>query len=598
MRPHNRFSLGILTAGFIALLTVNPLWPQSYSQARIVRLSFVEGNVTVQRPDVEAWAEAPVNTPLQQGFKLSTGENSYAEVQFENGGTIRLGQLGLLDFTELQLSPDGSKINHVELRQGYATFHPLPSHLGESLQVGTPYGTLAAQGGTEFRVDLDRGLERVEVINGTVDVQSNLGGMTLEKDSVLVMQPNSSEPTAVSQGITQDDWDQWVNDRENQIASGAAGPSPDNYTGDETEGTYGWTDLLQYGTWSDVPGAGYGWIPNGVNFGWAPYSMGQWCWYPGWGYTWIGAEPWGWLPYHYGGWRSIPGKGWIWFPGSLRRWSPAQVTWFHGPGWVGWVPRTHGNDNAIACGSNCGGGVVSASTFRHGGVLTPNLMLGINPTTGEKVREPGITPSMAAKLPGMAVPRAAAQSHGFQSTPARGAVEAGAPTIVTTSPGLRNSSATRPNSTVVYDPQDGSYVNGHRVTAPQPPASPAGASAFTPAVSGPGLIQPMPLGSSETSGRPAENPVFGQPRSAPGSRPIVSVPPARGFGYSAQPSAGSQPAKQGPSVPNGNASGGRSGGSQAGESHVSGGASSGGHASSAPAGGGHAGGGSAGGGHH
>src|SRR5208282_3439935 len=125
MKPRMRFSIGILIAGFIALLTVTPVWAQSHSHARIVRLSFVEGSVTVQRPDVQAWAEAPVNTPLQEGFQLSTGENSYAEIQFENGGTIRLGQLALLNFTELEMDPRGGKINHVELRQGYATFHPL-----------------------------------------------------------------------------------------------------------------------------------------------------------------------------------------------------------------------------------------------------------------------------------------------------------------------------------------------------------------------------------------------------------------------------------------------------------------------------------------
>src|SRR5208282_2329060 len=133
MKPRIRFSLEILAAGFIALLAVNPVWAQSNSHARIVRLSFVEGDVTVQRPDVQAWAEAPVNTPLQEGFKLSTGENSYAEIQFENGGTIRLGELALLDLTELELAPNGDKINHVELRQGYATFHPLSSDRGDSL---------------------------------------------------------------------------------------------------------------------------------------------------------------------------------------------------------------------------------------------------------------------------------------------------------------------------------------------------------------------------------------------------------------------------------------------------------------------------------
>ena len=567
MKPRIRFSLGILTAGFIALLTVIPVWAQSYSHARIVRLSFVEGDVTVQRPDVQAWAEAPVNTPLQEGFKLSTGENSFAEIQFENGGTIRLGQLALLDFTELELAPNGGKINHVELRQGYATFHPLSSDRGDSLQVGTPYGTLIAQGGTQFRVDLDQGLERVEVFNGTVEVQSNLGAMTIEKDSVLVMQPGASEPTIVSQGITKDDWDQWVDDREARVEMPPTGPSPNTYAGDAAEATYGWTDLLQYGSWSNVPGAGYGWTPTLVTTGWAPYSSGQWCWYPGWGYTWIGAEPWGWLPYHYGGWDFIPGRGWVWFPGSLRTWSPSQVTWFHGPNWVGWIPRPHRKDGAIACGNNCGGGVVSTSTFRHGGLLTSNLMLGVNPTTGERVSEPGIIPTTAAKLPGPAVSLPAAQSQGFRGNPAHAPVGAGIPTTATTSPGARHAGAATPNSAIVYDPQQDSYVNGHRVTTPhESPASPAGASAPTTPAANPGLIQPVPVGSREPSGRARGKSRTRQPNPAMGSGPIRPVPvgprwvPRQAVTRTLTPlrqTTGNPPAKQGPSGPISNPSGGR-----------------------------------------
>ena len=577
MKPYIRFLSRTLTAGFIALLTINPAWAQSNSHARIVRLSFVEGDVTVQRPDVQAWAEAPVNTPLQEGFKLSTGENSFAEIQFENGGTIRLGQLSLLDFPVLELAPNGGKINHVELHQGYATFHPLSSRLGESLQVGTPYGTLIAQGGAEFRVDLDPGLERVEVFQGGVAVQSNLGAMTLEKDSVLVMQPGTSDPTVVSQGITKDDWDQWVDNREDRTEVSPNGPSPDTYTDDAAEAPYGWSDLQQYGSWSDVPGEGFGWIPWAAT-GWAPYASGQWCWYPGWGYTWIGSEPWGWLPYHYGGWKFLPGTGWVWFPGSFRTWSPSRVTWFHGPNWVGWIPRQDPKDGAIACGNNCGGGAVSTSTFRHGGLLTSNLMLGFNPTTGERVKEPGIIPSTAAKLPGRAVSLPAAQSQGLGTKPAHTPMGAGIPnTATTTSSGSRRATATPSNSTIVYDPQHDDYINGHRVTTPQQsPATQAATSAPIKPAANPRSIQPVPAGSRDTSGRPAGNQESPQPNST-------------GISF----------AKQAPSGSNSNPSGGRAaaGGSQAGGSHVGGG-SAGSHSSPPPAGGGHAGGAPAGGGHH
>ncbi|MBI1984286.1 MAG: hypothetical protein HYS61_08820, partial [Acidobacteria bacterium] len=97
-------------------------WAEEYSHARIVRLSFVEGTVTVERPDVEEWAAALVNTPIQEGFKVSTGEDGFTEVEFENVSTARLGQLSLLEFTQLVLAPSGGKINRLTLHEGYATF--------------------------------------------------------------------------------------------------------------------------------------------------------------------------------------------------------------------------------------------------------------------------------------------------------------------------------------------------------------------------------------------------------------------------------------------------------------------------------------------
>ena len=55
------------------------------SHVRVVRLSFVEGTVTVRRPGSEEWASASVNTPIEEGFSIATGKKSFAEVQFENG---------------------------------------------------------------------------------------------------------------------------------------------------------------------------------------------------------------------------------------------------------------------------------------------------------------------------------------------------------------------------------------------------------------------------------------------------------------------------------------------------------------------------------
>ncbi len=528
MRSLFRFSQVLPISGFIALLAAGLACAQTSSSARVIRLSFVEGSVTVQRPDVQTWAEAPVNTPLQEGFKLSTGENSYAEIQFENGGTIRLGELSLLDLKELGLAANGGKNDHVELRQGYATFHLLPSDRGGLLQVDTVNGSLIARGGTLFRVDLDQEAERVEVFDGAVNVQGNLGHMTVDKNYALLMQPGAAEPTAISKGITEDDWDHWVDDRESNTDASSTVPPPEGYNGDASEAPYGWADLQENGNWMNVAGLGYGWTPTTVGVDWAPYTMGQWCWYPGYGYTWIGAEPWGWLPYHYGGWKFLPGKGWVWFPGNFGVWSPALVTWYSGPNWIGWTVRTQRRDEANACGGNCGGGVVSSTTFRQGGFLTANLMLNVSPATGERVKEPGVAPLASAWLPGKMVPSPAALSSGIQAGPSHS-----------------NEVFENSNSAVVYDAQQRRYVNGNVATQPQSPDSTAGARTLNEPNSG--MIQPVPVAGREASNQPVVSPnpcanrlpsmdcvivhqrFYTSPvKPSPASHPGVSGPPAGG----------------------------------------------------------------------
>jgi len=596
----------ILAAGVIAPLVVGPLWGQNSSNPRIIRLSFVEGNVTIEPPDLQTWAQAPVNTPLEEGFKLSTGDGSFAEVQFENGGTVRLGQFGLLEFTALGLAPDGTKIDHLNLREGYATFHPLPSRIGESLDIDTPCARLTAQGGAQFRVDLDQGVERVEVFDGEVSVRSNQGETTLARESLLLMRPGTSEPFAVSQGISQDDWDRWVEDREIQLAAGSGGPPPDGSMADDSESVYGMTDLSQYGNWVDVPGEGYGWIPFGMGVGWAPYVNGQWCWYPGWGYIWIGSEPWGWWPYHNGGWRHVPGPGWVWFPSPRRKWSANTVAWFHGPGWVGWVPRSPRRGDVVACDRNCGGGVVSASAFRNGGVLTGNFLAGVNPTTGERIKDPGIAPTPAAKLPGLAVSLPASRSRGTAARPS---------TVLNAGPaapsGSQNSQAPRHHSAIVYDPQQGTYVNSFRVTPQREPAPPTGSSTSTTPGAKFGSFQPAPAPPPVTRDQPAETrgaaqpgaigssfspqaptapkssaPIRSfQPASAPPSEPRTRPPEARG---DAQPGAsGSTYVRQGPAAPKSEPPATRAIESRGGEAHVNSSAPAGGHSSPAPSGGGH-----------
>ena len=44
----------------------------------------------LKRPGSAEQEQAMVNTPIQEGFELSTSSGSYAEVEFENGSTARI----------------------------------------------------------------------------------------------------------------------------------------------------------------------------------------------------------------------------------------------------------------------------------------------------------------------------------------------------------------------------------------------------------------------------------------------------------------------------------------------------------------------------
>jgi len=115
MRTPKRAILIAVVCTVAAVLGTAPSRAEDYSHVRIVRLSFVEGTVTVQRPGMSEWSTVIANTPIEEGFKLSTGQASFAEIEFENGSTGRLGQLSIIDFDQLALAPSGGKVNRMTL---------------------------------------------------------------------------------------------------------------------------------------------------------------------------------------------------------------------------------------------------------------------------------------------------------------------------------------------------------------------------------------------------------------------------------------------------------------------------------------------------
>jgi hypothetical protein len=309
-----------------------------YSYVRVVRLSLVEGDVQVARPDQQGWETAVVNLPIQQSYTVATN-NGRAEVEFESGATARLAENSMLEFTELAQA-DGNRITRLTLTQGTATFYAnLASQ--DSFVVSTTDLKASILSNARFRMDVTGSIAAVSVLKGEVQVDSRAGTNRVSKGHRLTFDANGAEQVRIGRALDPDEWDRWVADRDEVIHT--ATYASQNYVNSSYYSSgysSGLSDLYSYGGWYPVSGYGQCWRPYGVAYNWSPYSWGRWVFLPAFGWSWVSFEPWGWAPYHFGSWFFAPGLGWVWRPGQFTRWQPALVTWVRVGNQVGWVPQS------------------------------------------------------------------------------------------------------------------------------------------------------------------------------------------------------------------------------------------------------------------
>src|SRR5271166_3887971 len=103
-RSASRSALILLTAMACAFYASPAL---AGSQARIVRLSDVQGTVQIDKNTGLGFENAFLNLPITQGTRLKTLQNGRAEVEFEDGSALRLAPNSTIEFSTLGLSDAG-----------------------------------------------------------------------------------------------------------------------------------------------------------------------------------------------------------------------------------------------------------------------------------------------------------------------------------------------------------------------------------------------------------------------------------------------------------------------------------------------------------
>lgn len=292
------------------------------SHVRIVRLSYVSGQVQTDRATGQGLERAILNTPVTQGVRVVTGDDGLAEVEFENESALRIAENSEIQFRGLSMNDKGAKINEIEVVKG-VVYLDVRSKGDDLYRIKSGDSTFLVQRDAQLRLSAGPDQTWLAVFKGNVELIGQPQVVNVQRKQTLTIDPADPAGYKVASGTEALPADAWNREREayrQAYASNAGNPGP--------RFGYGLQDLNYYGSYFYAPGFGYAWQPYGFAnsmIGWDPYSMGAWLFAPGLGYTFASPYPWGWLPYHYGSWAFLGGGiGWAWIPGRN-----------YGNGWYG-----------------------------------------------------------------------------------------------------------------------------------------------------------------------------------------------------------------------------------------------------------------------
>jgi hypothetical protein len=417
------------------LLATHALGDEQNPPARVARISYLSGKVSLEPAGVNQWSEAALNYPMTVNDRLYTDQSARAEL--DAGSTA----VRLWEGTDLTLANLTDQFMQLGLAQGSIRLSVYEVPSGNSIEVDTPNGALTIQQPGQYRVDTfpNDNATLVSVDRGTVQLSG--GGLNQTVQSGQAVKLTGSGPIQVTDVSlpSSDSFDEWSAARDRFYES----PSP--YVSQDIPGYYA---LNGYGVWSEVPPYGPVWYPTAVPPGWAPYQYGHWAWVTPWGWTWVDYDPWGFAPFHYGRWAYI-GARWGWIPGPVVArpyYAPALVAFVGGPGFsmgvgvaglVAWFPlgprepfypwyhagptylrqinvtnirnytfvNVTNVRNIHYVNERVGVTAVRANVFRSGGLVRTG-MVHVSPaelTRAQVIPHPSVNPGMSAALAGRAV---------------------------------------------------------------------------------------------------------------------------------------------------------------------------------------------------
>jgi hypothetical protein len=330
-RVKMRKTTGILIA-ILFFFSLSNAEEIQYTNNSFARLTYVKGDIYIQRSTDLGYEEGVVNMPVSEGDRMGTTDGR-AEIYLGNGNYVRLDNETKVDF--LTLPKIESELITIRVWTGNIYFRVRDLGEEKNIEIHTPDVSIYVLDNGLYRIDVRQGSEtEIFVFEGMLEAAG-------ESDSILI---NNEQRVEVASGrftsqptrfyaVAEDSFDRWSEHRDSQLRKRMA----KSYLPEELEDFE--YELSTNGEWVYMAPHGHVWVPGGIDIYWRPYYYGRWTWLPLCGWTWIAYEPWGWCTHHYGRWHWRYGLGWYWIP--TRVWGPAWVSWYWGYDYFGWAPLSY-----------------------------------------------------------------------------------------------------------------------------------------------------------------------------------------------------------------------------------------------------------------
>jgi hypothetical protein len=324
-----------LSAGAMLLALAGGAWADD-PPARVGRLAWSAGDVTLRPTRSADAAAAALNWPVTTGNVIATGPSGRAEV------TVGAVALRLDVGTEVEVQQLDDAQMRLRLVRGSLALRSASPEDAAAARIETPLGRITQPQAGALRVDLRGSAVEATAWRGNIGFNGGGSNYTFTAGQHAQIVPAAGGVTVSMLPVAVDDFQRFVQARDSAGTLHRAA----QYVSPETTGV---ESLDAFGTWLNTPDYGSVWLPD-VMPDWAPYRVGQWTWVAPWGWTWVDSAPWGFAPFHYGRWAMWNGR-WAWVPGTYVArpvYAPALVAW------TGPVPVAPGVSLSVGVGSSVG----------------------------------------------------------------------------------------------------------------------------------------------------------------------------------------------------------------------------------------------------